>query len=280
VCESLGLENYVIVLEGAKDPAEIVENKGKEALVTACKQFRTGFDHLVHSALKMYDSKKPKGKLQIFNEVKPYLDSVDSEIVRQSYFRNLADYLQIDEATLLRDYQTGQGRRPLDSSEIQTASRVPFDPSLSAWKRSIDLYALLTLINNRVLFPSYRGRLKIVDLRDEQAVELYSVLEDATREGVGTNDEMILGMIQDNQLKQLVAMSFQTKEFHMQPEDILNEAIYRITLRRLESVRKNVENLIRLAETDGTVAIELSNLLMEKKSLDDEIAKMRKPEHV
>jgi len=280
VCESLGLENFVIVLDGAKDPAEIVENKGKEALVSACKQFRSGFDHLVHSALKMYDSKKPKGKLQIFNEVKPYLDAVDSEIVKQSYFRNLADYLQIDETTLLRDYQTGQGRRPLDSQEIQTASRVPFDPSLSAWKRSIDLYALLTLINNRALFPSYRGRLKIVDLRDEQAVELYSVLEDATREGVGNNDEMILGMIQDNQLKQLVAMSFQTKEFHMQPEDILNEAIYRITLRRLESVRKNVENLIRLAETDGTVAIELSNLLLEKKSLDDEIAKMRKPEHV
>ncbi len=280
VCETLGFESSVIVLEGAKDPAEIVEKEGTQALVSACKQSRTGFDHLVHSALKLYDSKKPKGKLQIFNDVKPYLDAVDSEIVKQSYFRNLADYLQIDEATLLRDYQAGQGRRPLDSSESHTASRVPFDPSLSAWKRSIDLYALLTLMNNRDLFPVYRGRLKIVDLRDEQAVELYSVLEDATREGVGANDEIVLGMIQDSRLKQLVAMSFQTKEFQIQPEEILNEAIYRIALRRLETVRKNVENLIRLAETDGTVSIELANLLMEKKSLDEEIAKMRKPEHV
>jgi DNA primase len=280
VCEALGFESNVIVLEGAKDPAEIVEKEGPQALVSACKQSRTAFDHLVHSALKLYDVRKPKGKLQIFNDVKPYLDAVDSEIVKQSYFRNLADYLQIDETTLLRDYQAGQGRRPLDSSESHTASRVPFDPSLSAWKRSIDLYALLTLMNNRDLFPVYRGRLKIADLKDEQAVELYSVLEDATREGVGANDEIILGMIQDNLLKQLVAMSFQTKEFQIQPEDILNEAIYRISLRRLEAVRKNVENLIRLAETDGTVAIELANLLMEKKSLDEEIAKMRKPEHV
>jgi len=280
VCESLGFESNVIVLESAKDPAEIVEKEGPQALVSACKQSRSGFDHLVHSALKLYDGKKPKGKLQIFNDIKPYLDAVDSEIVKRSYFRNLADYLQIEEATLLRDYQASQGRRPLDSSESHTASRVPFDPSLSAWKRSIDLYALLTLMNNRDLFPVYRGRLKIVDLRDEQAVELYSVLEDATREGVGANDEIVLGMIQDSRLKQLVAMSFQTKEFQIQPEEILNEAIYRIALRRLETVRKNVENLIRLAETDGTVSIELANLLMEKKSLDEEIAKMRKPEHV
>ncbi|MHC1693327.1 MAG: DNA primase [Sphaerochaetaceae bacterium] len=280
-CESLGMENHVILLEGAKDPAEIVEKQGNEALSNACKQSRSGFDHLVHSALNMYDIKKPKGKLSVFNEVKPYLDAVDSEIVKQGYMRILADFLQSDEATLLKEYQTGTGGRPSvvtrDNRKVQDSS---VDTSLNAWKRSVDLYALLTLMNNRELFPTYRGKLHIGDLVNEQAVELYAVLEDATREGIGAADEVILDMIQDNRLKQLVAMSFQTKEFKIQPEDILNESVYRVSIRKLESERKHVENLIRLAETDGTVAIDLSNLLLEKKSLDEEIAKMRKPEHV
>jgi hypothetical protein len=51
-------------------------------------------------------------------------------------------------------------------------------------------------------------------------------------------------------------------------------------LRKLEKVRKHVENLIRLAEKDGSVSVELSHLLLEKKSLDEKIAGMRKPEHV
>jgi predicted phosphohydrolase len=139
---------------------------------------------------------------------------------------------------------------------------------------------MLTLMNNRPLFPAYRNRLRINDLIDEQAVELYTVLEDASREGSSTSDEVILQMIGDASLKSIVATSFQTEEFTNQAEQILDESVRRISLRSLEKVRKNVENLIRLAEKDGSVSVELSHLLLEKKSLDEKIAKMRKPEHV
>jgi predicted phosphohydrolase len=118
------------------------------------------------------------------------------------------------------------------------------------------------------------------DLIDEQAVELYTVLEDASREGIGASDELVLNMIGNEDLRRIVSMSFQTEEFTAQAEPILEESIKRIMLRRLEKVRKNVENLIRLAEKDGSVSVELSHLLLEKKSLDEKIAGMRKPEHV
>jgi hypothetical protein len=76
-----------------------------------------------------------------------------------------------------------------------------------------------------------------------------------------------------------VAESFQTVEFTVQPEQVLEESVWRITLRSLEKTRKHVENLIRLAEKDGSVATELSHLLLEKKSLDEKIAEMRKSVH-
>lgn len=279
-CEQLGFESRVIVLEDAKDPAELLEKSGPEALIKACRNNKSGFDHLVHSAITMYDGKKATGKLQIFTEVKPYLDAVESEIVRQTYLRDLAGYLQLDEETLMRDYVNRSANTTIRKREEQERSGNGFNPSQGGWRRSTDLYAMLTLMNNRSLFPLYRNRLRIDDLIDEQAVDLYTVLEDASREGVGTSDEVILQMIGNDNLRSIVAMSFQTEEFTKQAEQILNESVKRILLRSLEKVRKNVENLIRLAEKDGSVSVELSHLLLEKKSLDEKIAKIRKPEHV
>lgn len=279
-CEQLGFESRVITLEAAKDPAELLESEGPQALTKACQNSKSGFDHLVHSAITMYDGKKATGKLQIFTEVKPYLDAIGSEIVRQTYLRDLAGYLQLEEETLMRDYVNRSANTTIRRREEQERSGNGFDPSRGGWKRSTDLYAMLTLMNNRPLFPAYRNRLRINDLIDEQAVELYTVLEDASRQGSSTSDEVILQMIGDASLKSIVATSFQTEEFTNQAEQILDESVKRISLRSLEKVRKNVENLIRLAEKDGSVTVELSHLLLEKKSLDEKIAKMRKPEHV
>ncbi|MDD3941427.1 MAG: DNA primase [Sphaerochaetaceae bacterium] len=280
VCESLGLETRVIKLEGAKDPAELLQESGPQALAKACQNSKSGFDHLVHSAIVMYDGKKATGKLQIFDEVKPFLDAVGSEIVRRSYLQDLAGYLQLDEATLMRDYVQRSPGKSVRRGEEQQGSGSRYNSSERGWKRSTDLYAMLTLMNNRSLFPSIRNRLRIDDLVDEQAIELYTVLEDSCREGNVASDEVILGMIADDRLRTMVAMSFQTEEFTTQAPQILEESIVRITLRQLEKTRRNVENLIRLAEKDGSVSVELSHLLMEKKSLDEKIAGMRKPKHV
>jgi len=278
--ESLGFEAQVILFDEANDPAELLEKKGSQALSKACQTSKSAFDYLVYSAINMYDSKKATGKLQIFNEMKPYLDAVESEIVRQSYLRDLAGYLQLDEATLMHDYVN----RSFDKSTRNREEKVPREteskPILKGWKQSTDLYAMLTVMNNRALFSSVRNRLPIDALVDEYAIELYTILEDASREEVGTSDEYILQKIKNEHLRQIVALSFQTDEFTAQPEQVLEESIRRITLRRLEKVRKSVENLIRLADRDGSVSVELSHLLLEKKSLDEEIANMRKPEHV
>lgn len=278
--ESLGFEAQVILFDEANDPAELLEKKGSQALSKACQTSKSAFDYLVHSAINMYDSRKATGKLQIFNEMKPYLDAVESEIVRQSYLRDLAGYLQLDEATLMHDYVN----RSFDKSTRNREEKVPREteskPILKGWKQSTDLYAMLTVMNNRALFSSVRNRLPIDALVDEYAIELYTILEDASREEVGTSDEYILQKIKNEHLRQIVALSFQTDEFTAQPEQVLEESIRRITLRRLEKVRKSVENLIRLADRDGSVSVELSHLLLEKKSLDEEIANMRKPEYV
>jgi len=280
LCERLGFESRVITLEGAKDPAECMELNGEAALAAACSKSRPAFDHLVHSALNLYDGKKPKGKLQVLNEVKPYLDAVDSEIVRQGYLRDLSDLMGIDEATLMKDYRPpadAGGNFRVSSKDLEGADNVA---DIVYWSRSIDLYALTTLMNNRDLFAVYRKKVRVADLNDELAVELYTILEDASRAAVTASDEIILDMIRTPSLRQMVALSFQSKEFTQQATFLLDESVYRITMRRLEAKRRSIEQLIRIAEKEGSVANDTTSLLLEKKSLDEEIAKMRKPEHV
>lgn len=273
LCESIGFESRVILLESAKDPAELLETSGAQALTQACKASRTAFDYLVYSALNLYDAKKPKGKLQVLNEVKPYLDAVDSEIVRQEYLRSLSDRLAVDISVLMKDYRP-QRRVPIPAREI------PAEEKPVSWSRSIDLYCMVTLVNNRRLFASYRNKLKIEELVDDHAATLYTVIEDASRAQQTISDEMILQMIDFAPLRQMVALSFQTGEFIQQPEVVLDEAVKRIRLRKLESKRKQVEQLLRIAETEASVVEDMSELLLEKKALDEEIANMRNPEHV
>lgn len=273
--EQLGFENYVIELQGSKDPSDLLSSQGEKALFKLTEEGKTGFNHLVSRAILMYDSKKATGKLQIFEEVRPYLEAVDSEIVRQSYLRELANYLQLDEQTIIQDYLNRTKNRPTQQQREVKQSVSGAKQTRKPTKRSIDLYAMLTLINNRSLFPNVRNKLRIEDLLDEQAVELYTILEDSCRQGDVSSDQIILTKIGDENLRSLVAHSFQTEEYSRDPDKNLDELINKIILRKLENERKKIENLLRLAETEEAVFIELSHLLLEKKSLDEQIAKMR-----
>ena len=205
------------------------------------------------------------------NEVKPYLDAVDSEIVRQEYLRHLSDRLGIALETLLQDYKVSGTKTPVTTD-------VPKENY--SWSRSIDLYAVMTLMNNRHLYSAYRNKLRISDLSDEAAIELYTVLENALRADMSASDEIVLSMIQDPYVRQLVAMSFQSGEFISNPEQLLDDSAKRMAIRRLENKRKNIEKLLRVAEMEETGSQDVTELLQEKKSLDEQLARMRKLEHV
>jgi DNA primase len=274
-CESLGIDNSVIVLQKAKDPAEYLEKFGKDELIKECSNSKSGFDYLVSSSISLYDNKKATGKLQIFNELIPYLDAVESQIVQQSYLHELAQYLQLDESTLMQEYIHKGTQRPKLEREANLHSQNMKNNASKSTQYSQDVYALLTLMNNRSLFLTVRNKLRIDDLIDEEAISLYTVLEDAIREGISDSDELVLHMIEDESLKNKVALSFQSKEFTVNPEEVISELLNRITLRTLEKSQKNLERLISLASKDSSVSLDVSHLLYEKKSIDERIATLR-----
>ncbi|MFA5569829.1 MAG: DNA primase [Sphaerochaetaceae bacterium] len=272
IAEQQGFENSVIVLDDAKDPSEMLSQKGEKELFTATERRKSLFHHLVHSAINRYDSSQATGKLQIFTELRPFLEATESEIVRQSYFRDLASYLQVDVSVLLYDYQ--QQQKPVHSIHKGEDEKRRFT-HIRKVKQSTDLYMMLTLINNRSLFSSYRNRIRIEHMVDEQAIELFTILEDVLRENPTISDELLLHYISDVDVRELVAKSFQMPEFTLEAERTLNDALRNIEVRELEKVRKRVEQLLSIAEKEGGKQLEVTDLLFEKKTLDEKIATLK-----
>lgn len=218
----------------------------------------------------MYDSKEASGKYRIFEEVRPFLEAVNSEIVRHSYLRDLANYLQLDEQTVVNDYLKKESPKAKGDKKSEGRST-----KVKEHRRSIDLYVMLNLMNNRELFASARSKLKIEDLDDQYGVELYTILEDSCRSGTNPTDEAILNKISDSTLRSIVALSFNSGEFSENSEKVLEESIRSISLRKLEKSRRNIENLLRLAEREQSVAVELAHLLLEKTALDEQIKQLK-----
>lgn len=265
VAQGEGIATTVLSLGSSKDPADLLQSEGEEALKRALSASGIdGFHYLVQGALNQYDILTSKGKSAIFGVVRPFLDATGSSIERQGLVKELASVLDVDESSILDDYSQ-QRSSPPKAAFVEPQVQVQ---ALNPAAISVDLYAMLTLVNNRQLFLRMRRRLAVEHLEDKEAQALYDVLEEAARQGEGKQDESILQMIADPQLYSDVAASFSMEEFRNEPQKILDEAVVRISLRVLERRRTTIRRLLEISLHDGTEFDEIEELLREKSEID------------
>ncbi|MCF0262533.1 MAG: toprim domain-containing protein, partial [Sphaerochaetaceae bacterium] len=270
LCQKNDIANYVIRIEGAKDASELLEKEGPQAIQKCCVNSAPGFSYLVSSALKLYDIRQPKGKYSVLKEVKPYLDATNSEIERQEYIRYLANSLRVSEQQVLNDYLKQQDVAPV-KEEIQTVKKDKYD----LFKLSSELTAMLILLKNRDRFEQFRSEVKLSHLTDKDAQMLYTVLEDAIRQEIRT-DDMILQMIDDPDLRNLAVSAFTNKMYQrMDIDKSLSIAIYRIKLNQLEDKKAMIQRLLMGGEMDNADEKEFSNLLQMKISVDKDIQELK-----
>ena len=271
LCQQNDLPCFVMKLEGAKDASEMLEKKGSQALLESCVNSIPGFSYLVTSALKMYDIRQPKGKTDVLKEVKPYLDATASSIERQEYIRNLSERLRVSEDQLLSDYTRLNTDDEPKQQDTAPAVTVKYNPL----KISTQLNAMLILLKKRDRFESFRSIIRTGDLTDEAAIKLYTVLEDASRQEIRT-DDMVLQMIDDPALRDLAAAAFTSKMYErMDVDKTLDDAIYQLKLAKLEEKRSAVQQMLSNGEMDMMDENEFAYLIQLKSSLDKEILDLK-----
>lgn len=266
ILEKSGISNYVIPLPKGKDPSEILEKEGPEALNKLTKYPINTFEYLVKKAVDRFGLKNSEGKESIFQFVSPYLASLSTEVRKEDSFKYLADILKVDINAVFKDFaliERGRegirAKRPvIEQSEIHV---------------SLDLFLMIALVENREAFATVRNILDIDDLVDSRAKKVYILLEEMYRRGDSLN-KSLLSEIDDEALKGVIIHKLSTEEYRINSDQIIKDGVKKIRQRNFEEKRSEIE--INLRKTDLTTSRdELERLLSEKKYLDEELLRIK-----
>lgn len=292
ILQQAGLVGEVAHLSLGKDASEVLQEHGAEALRNELSRTKEGFSYLVDSAVNRYDIMSSDAKLGVMDAVLPFLEVTKSQIVLDDLLGRLALTLGVEKDSVKADYEKRARSGARYSSyrvpeERQSEARAkgteasPSDPvavakpirPLLTNSIDIELRCMLYVMNKRSLFDEVRSRLEIGDMRNEEARELYRVLEDVKREGAGeVSNEYILNKISDPQIASDVNASFAMKEFTTEVEENIQEALVRIRIRNLDDKRTEIKGLMQIAQSDPE---EVARLVQELLELNTKVNQLR-----
>ena len=264
LCEQQDLPTEVIRLQRGKDPAEILEKEGPQALKKSLESTITSFQFYLSTAHSKYDSRTPDGKRAVIRHLGSYLTSLDSQVKRDGYIRLVAEDLGVDFESARSDLLRGTERSGTrDDSYRRSEAQVP----------SADLFFILAVAVNREYFQEVRNTVAVDDLEDPRARKYFVALEECYRQGERT-EEALLRRLEDEELKELLLEKTASGEYSLNPERLIRDGLREIRRRSLEKRRRLL--ISALARAEDQDAAKLRELLGEKMYLDEELQKLSK----
>jgi len=261
LAERMDLNLEVIELPRGKDPADIIEKQGIEALNNCLKCTITGFQFLLEGARARFDAGTPDGKRSVIRELSSFLTSIDSQVKRDGYLRLLAEELGVDFDSVRHDVLKEDRQAAVAVQPKQAGERIA---------PSSELLFLLAVAANRDYFPKIRGSIAVEDIEDGRARHLYIALEECFREGE-TSEEALLRRLQDHELRQTLLERIASGEFSIRPERVIRDGLRAVRVRSLERRRRSLsQELGRVTEGPR-----LRELLSEKMYLDEELQSLK-----
>lgn len=91
----------IIADASAKDPDELIRQKGLKAFHQLLDQSGDGFKFLLASIAQKYDLKIPEKKSQAVEQLMGFVEKFGEPIIRDEYIRMAADFFQVDEKNLV-----------------------------------------------------------------------------------------------------------------------------------------------------------------------------------
>jgi DNA primase len=272
-CRAAGLSCRVISYEqgGAasfKDPADILKDEGREALNNFIKHDILDFEYLSAESRRSFDGSDSRGKAKAIALLFPFLNLIDSEIERESYFRSIADTFGTDPQLVLNDYKVWHkgGAKPTQNTE---------NVNMRSLQMTEELYLLTAVAvncgTNLALWTKLRSTIPFEEFEDLNARELYVTLEECDREETFSL-EALLSKIDQQALKQFVTEKSLTREFSERQELIVDDGIRLVKVKHLMRKRGALVVQMRMADSDSNL---LEDLIHEKMYIDAELQRLK-----
>ncbi|MDR0561629.1 MAG: toprim domain-containing protein, partial [Spirochaetaceae bacterium] len=274
-CRRNGLSCAVVVpgkdTEAFKDPADILKELGAEVLQGYVKCFMLDCEYLMFHSKSLFDLSNAEGKTKAVTYLFPYLETLDSDVSRETAIEQIADAFGVDRTAIRNDF-TRNSRTYSGGKGEREALKSPKTARIND-----ELYMLIAVSLNQRLYPGLRTKLLIKDVEDPRAKELFEALE-----ACYINDESgidaLLARIRSEEVRNFVVETGRSKYFLANPEKLLWDGIQKCTRRRLEKRRIELITAINAAKKNASETrndfheeTRLEELLAEKMHIDAEL---------
>jgi DNA primase len=271
-----------------KDPAEILQKFGPEALQRAVKSCILDFDYLINRGRKRLDRPGPGGKAEAVAFLFPYAETLDSEVSRETCLASLADAFGVDRGAVLGDYRRFERSR---KHETRFESGDPggnrrgegFSQKSRPIRLNDELFLLVAVSVNQALYPGFRAALSIKEIEDPAAKELFVALEECFIHDE-TGMDALLPRISSEELRNFLVERGSSREFSANPERIVPDGIRKLKRRRLERRLEAIVARMRVlsagagglaAPSGGPEEDGVEELLAEKMNIDAELRRLK-----
>ncbi len=265
-CEKNNLLSEVIILPEKADPADILLNEGEKALQKVLKSTINSFDYILDNAAEESDISTPEGKEAVINRLEEYLNSLSSEVRKNSCMTEIADRLGVDFYSVSTDV-TKRGRNPGKVSQHETKT------TNKSTEISAEMFLMIALASNREQYPYVRKRIDTEDLLDGSARGVYIALEECYRKNLNGLEDLF-DRIEDREVVSLLTQKLTSGEYSINSEEIIKDTVKKIKnkslLRKKEEIVLKLKKLSKENNEEDEV-----KLLSEKIFIDREIEKLR-----
>ena len=238
----------------AKDPADILQQYGPEALHKRAKCFINDFDYLIARARSLHDNKQAsvQGKARAVAFLFPYVALLDSDVARDSCTEAIADAFGLLPAVVAEDYRRyALGQSGDEQKRIKEESRQSGGRNGSPIRMNDELALLIATAVNHVspqkerLFSKLRTDIEINEIEDQNAKEIFIALEECIRYGETGMDEL-LARISSPALRGFIVERSASGEFSINSQRLIADGIKKLKVKRHERLKDEKIHKLRL----------------------------------
>ncbi|AEF82243.1 DNA primase [Leadbettera azotonutricia] len=281
-CRRNGLSCAVAVPTGEgeaalKDPADILKNYGPEALQKSVKCYINDFEYLIARAKSLYDTSGSEGKAKAVSFIFPFIQTLDSEVAKDAFIDAAADAFGASRQAVKNDL-----RRIAAGIRQGEGKPQPHKEDKPGQVRMNDELFLLMVVavndmkeGNQKLYPEFRKALKINEIDDAAAKELFIALEESY-----INDEagvdQFLDRIKLKEVRDFFLERGSSEEFTINPERLLADGIKKTIRKKLERQLDEIVIKLRSLKKNASPGDEeADDLLAEKMRIDEKLRQLK-----
>ena len=273
LCREADLTVKVIRLKGAKDPAEVMLKFGAENLTAQVNSAILDSDYFLLRLGEKYPIDTPEGKTKAALEYFEYVDSLRSDIQKESCLEQLSQTYNLKPEAVKRDYiNRNQARERINIRPNNNQKESEIQIKLDA-----ELRGLIAVTADIDQFQVLRSSLSEDDFNNPAAKRLYRVLEECFNEKT-TSVPDILNRCNDEALCRLISGDLSSGVYQKENVSaVVTDTIKLVKRNKIEDTRskllQRIKNYVIATEDDKK---QFEALLTEKMELDKQVQTLLK----